>query len=131
MIRQGTNLQQEFIAKYNELHNNLQELSKPYFKRVSNGEITDKFVSKEEAKELLNNNFIQFMRAVHVLKNENPFISKKLTDFYKINDLRNVIVHEYKNDKNNGYKIVEIAEPTEYALNLISDTIENTLSQLQ
>lgn len=124
MIRQGTNLQQEFIAKYNELHHNLQELSKPYFERLSNGEVTDKYVSKEEAKEVLNNNFIQFMRAVHVLKNENPFISKKLSDFYKINDLRNVIVHEFKNDKNNGYKIVEIAEPTEYAMNLISDTIE-------
>lgn len=53
-------------------------------------------------------------------KNSNDFIRRKLTEFYKIHELRNLIVHDYEDD----YYIVKIAQPTEYSLELISETLD-------
>lgn len=123
----GTIKQEEFIAGYNKIHAQLQKLSKTYFKNVANGKVYDSKISLEMAQSFIKNDFIPFMNAVHALKNDNEFLRRKLTDLYKINELRNIIVHQF--DKNNGdYKIVRIAEPTDYSIDLINDTLEKLLN---
>lgn len=129
MENKGTIKQQEFISKYNKLHDYLQKLARPYFENVAKGRIEDKYTTQGSAQSFLKNNFIPFMKAVHVLKEENIVLSKRLTDFYKINDLRNVIVHQYNNEEGN-YSVVEIAEPTDYSIKLINDTLESLLNPL-
>lgn len=123
----GTIKQEEFIAGYNKIHAQLQKLSKTYFENVANGKVYDSNISLETAKSFINNDFIPFMNAVHALKNDNEFLRRKLTDLYKINELRNIIVHQF--DKKNGdYKIVRIAEPTDYSIDLMNDTLEKLLN---
>ncbi|MFV8240304.1 CBS domain-containing protein [Aerococcus viridans] len=116
----NNNSEDKFIGLYNELHKKISELSEPYFHEVADGVIIDKFIEPGTAQHYLKDGFIPFMKAVHVVKNSNEFIRRKLTEFYKINELRNLIVHDYEE----GYQIVKIAQPTEYSLNLISETLD-------
>ena len=114
------NPEEKFIGLYNELHKKIIELAKPYFQDVAAGLIIDKYTTAHTAQKHLSTDFIPFMNAVHVVKNSNDFLRYRLTDLYKINDLRNLIVHDYKN----GYNIVKIAQPSDYSLNLISETLD-------
>lgn len=116
----NNNSEDKFIRLYNELHKKISELSEPYFQEVADGIIVDKFTESKTAQHYLKDGFIPFMKAVHVVKNSNDFIRRKLTEFYKINELRNLIVHDYEDD----YYIVKIAQPTEYSLELISETLD-------
>lgn len=116
----NNNSEDKFIGLYNELHKKIIQLSEPYFQEVTDGVIIDKYTEPKTAQYYLKKDFIPFMTAVHIVKKSNEFIRRKLTEFYKINELRNLIVHEYED----GYSLVKIAQPTEYSLNLISETLD-------
>ena len=114
--QQGTEKQLEYIRLYNKLHVVVMDESRPYFKKVAQGKIKNKFTEVDEANEYVKGGFIPFMTAIHAIKEENYFISAKLSEFYKINELRNSIAHDNR--------IVEIIEPTDLAIDILRDTIE-------
>lgn len=66
------------------------------------------------------------MKAVHVAKKSNDFISRRIPVFYKIHELRNLIFHDHKDN----YYFVKKAQPTEYSLKLISETLEKSNNPL-
>lgn len=129
MDNNATKNQLQFVEKYNKLHEHLQKLSKNYFEQVKNGEVYDTHISREDANTYLNNNFIPFMKSVHVLAKSNKLMKERLTDLYKINDLRNLIVHEF-NKFTGNHKIVGIAEPTEYSLVLLDNLLNNIVNPM-
>ncbi|OYQ67948.1 CBS domain-containing protein [Aerococcus sp. 1KP-2016] len=119
-MAEGTAKQSAFIDGYNELHKALQDLAAPYFEEIAHNKRQDDFIDARKAKRFLENNFIPFMNAVHMLKDDHEFLKRNVNNLTKINELRNVIVHEYNSDEG-LYEIIEIAEPTDFAMTLLAD----------
>jgi predicted transcriptional regulator len=128
-MAEGTAKQSAFIDGYNELHKALQDLAAPYFEEIAHNKRQDDFIDARKAKRFLENNFIPFMNAVHMLKDDHEFLKRNVNNLTKINELRNVIVHEYNSDEG-LYEIIEIAEPTDFAMTLLDDVKTKLLNPL-
>lgn len=116
--RKGSPKQQEYIGLYNKLHKVMTDEAREYFKKVAKSEIMDSHVSATSAEKYADGGFIDFMTAVHTMRKwkKKNFVNYKLNEFYRINDLRNSLSH-----KNS---ILEIIEPTDFAISVLKDTIE-------
>lgn len=116
-------LQGEFISQYNELHKIFTDLSIPYYQRVAAGDKVNHKTKPKDAQEYLDREFKPFMKAVYGVIEDNEFIYRRLTDLHKIHDLRNLIVHQYSTNDKDGYTFVNIAQPTNYSLDLINEIL--------
>lgn len=116
--RKGSPKQQEYIGLYNKLHKVMTDEAREYFKKVAKSEIEDSHVSATKAERYADGGFVDFMTAVYTMRKwkKKNFVNYKLDEFHRINDLRNSLSH------NNS--ILEIIEPTDFAIRVLKDTIE-------